>query len=128
MRISDWSSDVCSSDLSLEGAAVHIYRANRDMEDRFFVDAEGELLSIQQLGRLTLLTELGRIDIAPREVALVPRGVSFRILMPDGEARGYVAVNTDSRLRLHELRPPGSHGLTNQQDDRRYVQEYVMTF
>src|SRR3546814_10472394 len=63
---------------SLEGAAVHIYRANRDMEDRFFVDADGELLFIPQLGRLTLLTELGRIDIAPGEVALVPRGVRAR--------------------------------------------------
>ena len=46
---------------SLEGVAVHIYRANRDMEDRFFVDADGELLFIPQQGRLTLLTELGRI-------------------------------------------------------------------
>src|SRR3546814_787498 len=124
MRISDWSSDVCSSDLSLEGSAVHICRANRDMEDRFFVDADGELLFIPQLGRLTLLTELGRIDIAPGEVALVPRGVRFRILLPDGEARGYVAENHGSLFRLPELGPLGSNGLANARDFETPVAAY----
>jgi homogentisate 1,2-dioxygenase len=77
----------------LEGVAVHVYRANRDMEHRAFFNADGELLFIPQQGRLTLLTEMGRIDVAPGEVALVPRGVRFRVLLPDGEARGYVAEN-----------------------------------
>jgi homogentisate 1,2-dioxygenase len=100
----------------LEGVAVHIYRANRDMEARFFVDADGELIFIPQLGRLTLLTEVGRIDIAPGEIALVPRGVRFRALLPDGEARGYVAENHGSLFRLPELGPIGSNGLANPRD------------
>ena len=100
----------------LEGVAVHVYRANKSMEDRFFVDADGELLFIPQLGRLTLLTEMGRIDVAPGQVALLPRGVRFRAVLPDGEARGYVAENHGSLFRLPELGPIGSNGLANPRD------------
>lgn len=100
----------------LEGVAVHIYRANRDMARRCFADADGELLFIPEQGRLSLLTELGRIDVAPGEVALVPRGVRFRALLPDGEARGYVAENHGGLFRLPELGPIGSNGLANPRD------------
>jgi homogentisate 1,2-dioxygenase len=101
---------------SLEGVAVHIYRANKDMERRAFVDADGEMLFIPQDGRLTLLTELGRIDIAPGQVALIPRGLRFRALLPDGSARGYVAENHGSLFRLPDLGPIGSNGLANPRD------------
>jgi homogentisate 1,2-dioxygenase len=101
---------------SLEGVAVHIYRANADMERRCFVDADGEMLFIPQEGRLTLLTELGRIEIAPGQVALIPRGVRFRALLPDGSARGYVAENHGSLFRLPDLGPIGSNGLANPRD------------
>jgi homogentisate 1,2-dioxygenase len=101
---------------TLEGVAVHLYRASRDMERRFFFDADGELLFIPQEGRLSLRTEMGRIDIAPGEVALVPRGVRFRALLPDGKARGYVAENHGALFRLPELGPIGSNGLANPRD------------
>jgi homogentisate 1,2-dioxygenase len=101
---------------SLEGVAVHVYRANRDMEDRFFFDADGELLIIPEQGRLDLRTELGRIQIGPGEIALVPRGVRFRVLLPDGGARGFVAENHGALFRLPELGPIGSNGLANARD------------
>jgi len=100
----------------LEGVAVHIYCANADMERRFFADSDGELLFIPQQGRLALLTEMGRIDIAPGEVALVPRGVRFRVLLPDGAARGYVAENHGALFRLPDLGPIGANGLANPRD------------
>jgi homogentisate 1,2-dioxygenase len=100
----------------LEGVAVHLYAANKDMETRIFADADGELLFIPQAGRLQLLTELGRIDIAPGQIALVPRGVRFRALLPDGEARGYVAENHGALFRLPDLGPIGSNGLANPRD------------
>jgi homogentisate 1,2-dioxygenase len=100
----------------LIGVAVHVYRAARDMERRFFFDADGELLFIPQEGRLMLLTEMGRIDIAPGEVGFVPRGVRFRVLLPDGRARGYVAENHGALFRLPELGPIGSNGLANPRD------------
>ncbi len=99
----------------LEGIAVHAYRANRDME-RFFSDSDGELLVIPQQGRIDLRTEFGRIDLEPGEVALIPRGVRFRVRLPDGSARGYVAENHGALFRLPELGPIGSNGLANPRD------------
>jgi homogentisate 1,2-dioxygenase len=99
----------------LEGVAVHAYRANSDM-DRYFFDADGELLIIPQQGRLDLRTELGRIEIEPGEIALVPRGMRFRVLLPDRTASGYVAENHGALLRLPELGPIGSNGLANPRD------------
>lgn len=100
----------------LEGVAVHRYAANADMDRRVFFDADGELLFIPQAGRLTLLTELGRIDIAPGQVALIPRGVRFRCVLPDGTARGYVAENYGALFRLTDLGPIGANGLANPRD------------
>ena len=100
----------------LEGVAIHLYAANADMTDRVFMDSDGELLFVPQAGRLTLLTELGRIDIAPGQIALVPRGLRFRALLPDGTARGYVAENHGSLFRLPDLGPIGANGLGNPRD------------
>ncbi len=101
---------------SLEGVAVHVYAANRGMDDRYFFDADGELLIIPQQGRLDIFTEMGRMDVAPGEIALIPRGVRFRVLLPDGAVRGYVAENHGALFRLPELGPIGSNGLANQRD------------
>ncbi|HET9427268.1 MAG TPA: homogentisate 1,2-dioxygenase [Allosphingosinicella sp.] len=99
----------------LVGVAVHVFRANADM-DRYFFDSDGELLIIPQQGRLDLRTEMGRIELEPGEIALVPRGVRFRVLLPDGTARGYVAENQGALLRLPELGPIGANGLANPRD------------
>ncbi|MBV8237559.1 MAG: homogentisate 1,2-dioxygenase, partial [Sphingomonas sp.] len=100
----------------LEGVAFHVYAANRSMTQRVFVDADGELLIIPEMGSLTIFTELGRLDIAPGEVALIPRGVRFRVDLVDGEARGYLAENFGALFRLPDLGPIGSNGLANPRD------------
>jgi homogentisate 1,2-dioxygenase len=100
----------------LEGVAVHVYRATADMADRYFFDADGELLLIPERGRLDVRTEMGPIAIGPGEVGLIPRGVRFRVLLPDGAARGYVAENHGSLFRLPELGPIGANGLANPRD------------
>jgi homogentisate 1,2-dioxygenase len=99
----------------LEGVAVHVYRANRSM-DRVFVDADGELLFLPQQGGIELQTELGRLEVQPGTVAVVPRGIKFRVRLPDGEARGYVAENYGAPFRLPDLGPIGSNGLANPRD------------
>ncbi|HUP67635.1 MAG TPA: homogentisate 1,2-dioxygenase, partial [Sphingomicrobium sp.] len=99
----------------LEGLAVHLYRASKSMRDRLFVDADGELLILPQQGRLAISTELGRIEVSPGSVALVPRGIKFRVEV-DGESRGYVAENHGLPLRLPDLGPIGSNGLANPRD------------
>src|ERR1700731_3558995 len=69
-----------SGDLSMHsGNAIHIYAATKSMTDRFFYSADGELLIVPQLGRLMLHTELGILDLSPGEIALVPRGIKFRV-------------------------------------------------
>src|SRR3546814_16321230 len=47
MRISDWSSDVCSSDLSFEPAQLEADRAAADLANR---DGDGVLLPIDDQG------------------------------------------------------------------------------
>jgi homogentisate 1,2-dioxygenase len=98
------------------GVGVHIYAANTGMCDRFFYDADGELLLVPQQGRLRLHTELGVVEVEPLEIAVVPRGVRFRVELPDGAARGYVAENFGAPLRLPELGPIGANGLANPRD------------
>jgi homogentisate 1,2-dioxygenase len=101
---------------ALEGCAVHLYRASRDMGRRVFSNADGELLIIPQQGRLRVETELGRIDVQPGAIALLPRGMKFRVKLLDGEARGYVAENYGLPFRLPDLGPIGSNGLANPRD------------
>jgi homogentisate 1,2-dioxygenase len=100
---------------SLEGVAIHLYRATRSMKNRVLVDADGELLIIPQSGTLRIFTEFGRMELPPGWVSLIPRGVKFRIEV-DGEARGYVAENYGALFRLPELGPIGSNGLANTRD------------
>ena len=100
----------------LEGCAVHVYRATKDMDRRVFVDADGELVIVPQQGAIELQTELGRLEVAPGSIGVVPRGVKFRVRLIDGEARGYVAENYGLPFRLPELGPIGSNGLANSRD------------
>ena len=98
------------------GFAVHLYACNRPMQRRAFFNADGEMLIVPQQGALRLTTEMGRIDLAPQQVALVPRGVRFRVAPQEGEARGYVCENYGVPFRLPELGPIGANGLANVRD------------
>ncbi|HEU4773741.1 MAG TPA: homogentisate 1,2-dioxygenase [Lysobacter sp.] len=98
------------------GIGIHLYAANRSMQGRFFYDADGELLIVPQLGRLRIATELGLLEIEPQEIAVIPRGVRFRVELLDDEARGYVCENFGAMLRLPDLGPIGSNGLANPRD------------
>ncbi|MFN0085215.1 MAG: homogentisate 1,2-dioxygenase [Blastocatellia bacterium] len=98
------------------GAAIHLYAANQSMRDRFFYNADGELLVVPQAGRLRIATELGALDVGPGEICVLPRGVRFRVDLPDGPARGYVCENYGALFRLPELGPIGANGLANARD------------
>jgi len=98
------------------GIGIHVYAANRSMQGRYFYDADGELLIVPQQGRLKIATELGIVEVEPQEIAVIPRGIRFRVDLPDGDARGYVAENLGALLRLPELGPIGSNSLANARD------------
>ncbi len=86
------------------------------MQNRFFYSADGELLIVPQLGSLNIDTELGRITLAPLEIAVIPRGLRFRVELCEGKARGYVCENFGAGFKLPDLGPLGSNGLANPRD------------
>lgn len=100
----------------LSGVTLCTYAASADMVDRVFSSSDGEWLFIPVSGRLTLVTELGVIALAPLEIAIIPRGVRFRVELPDGSATGYAVENHGCPFRLPDLGPIGSNGLANPRD------------
>jgi homogentisate 1,2-dioxygenase len=83
------------------------------MHDTFFYNADGEMLIVPQLGALTLHTEMGILDVQPGEICVIPRGIKFRVELPDTQARGYVLENYGAQFRLPDLGPIGANGLAN---------------
>ncbi len=98
------------------GVGIHLYAATRSMEGRFFYNADGEMLIVPQEGRLRFETEMGIVEVEPLEIAVLPRGIRYRVTLPDGKARGYVLENYGPALRLPELGPIGANGLANARD------------
>ncbi len=106
------------------GVGIHMYAANRSMQKRFFYSADGELLIVPQLGALRLATELGVLDIEPQEIAVIPRGVRFRVELLDASARGYMAENFGALLRLPDPGPIGANSLALPRDFLSPVASY----
>jgi homogentisate 1,2-dioxygenase len=106
------------------GCAIHWYVANRSMAERFFYDADGELLIVPQQGALRLATELGVLDVAPQQIAVIPRGLRVRVELSEGSARGYVCENFGAPLKLPDLGPIGANGLANPRDFQTPVAWY----
>ena len=98
------------------GIAAHVYLADRSMARRAFVNADGEMLVVPQQGRLVIVTEMGILAVGPGEIAVLPRGIAFKVELPDGPSRGYVCENYGAPFRLPELGPIGSNGLANARD------------
>ncbi|GCD38812.1 homogentisate 1,2-dioxygenase [Streptomyces chrestomyceticus JCM 4735] len=98
------------------GMAIHLYHANTSMDRRVFSDADGELLIVPEHGGLLIRTELGLLRAEPGHVALIPRGVRFRVELLDATARGYVCENYGQPFQLPDLGPIGANGLANARD------------
>jgi homogentisate 1,2-dioxygenase len=121
---------------SWRGCAVHIYAINQPMKNRYFYNADGEMLFVPEKGALELRTEFGIVLVSPGEIAVVPRGVKFQVnphsyaaeknsdagaagqpneLQPS-QARGYILENYGLPLRLPQLGVIGANGLANARD------------
>src|SRR3954451_16356641 len=98
------------------GVAVHMYRANRSMQRRYFYCADGEIMFVPQEGAILVFTELGKLEVAPGEIAVVPRGMKFTVALLEKQARGYLCENYGAHFRLPELGPIGSQGLAQTRD------------
>lgn len=106
------------------GTTIYLFAANRSMQDRYFYSADGEWLIVPQDGALTIDTELGRVEIAPLEIAVIPRGLRFRVTLQGQVARGYICENHGAPLKLPDLGPIGSNGLANPRDFQVPVARY----
>ncbi|WP_405921226.1 homogentisate 1,2-dioxygenase [Streptomyces sp. NBC_00122] len=112
------------------GMAIHLYAANASMTDRVFSDSDGELLIVPERGGLLLRTEFGLLSVRPGEMALIPRGVRFRVELQDvgtdgaAPARGYVCENYGQPFELPNLGPIGANGLAAARDFRAPVAAY----
>ncbi len=114
--------------LSQTGMAVHIYACNKGMGERYFYNADGEMLIVPEMGGLTIYTELGIVAVTPGQVAVLPRGLKFRVEIgssdnpqsairdPQSLARGYICENYGQQFRLPELGSIGANGLANSRD------------
>ena len=98
------------------GSAVHLYRCNKEMLDRYFYNSDGDLLIVPQSGRLSIHTECGLLDVSPTEICVVPRGIKFQVLLPDGSSNGYICENYGAKFELPDLGPIGSNGLASPRD------------
>lgn len=98
------------------GCAVHIYAANRSMEDTFFYNADGEFIFVPEQGAIRLRTECGTLEVEPTEMAVVPKGVKFQVQLLEGPVRGYLGENFGLPMRLPQLGPIGANGLANPRD------------
>ncbi len=106
------------------GMAAHLAFVTRPMTDEYVSDADGELLVVAQDGALRFATEFGVIDIAPGEVCVIPRGVVFRVELPEGPARAYVCENYGGAFTLPERGPIGANCLANPRDFQTPVAAY----
>lgn len=98
------------------GISIHIFACNDERSDRFFFNSDAEMVVVAERNRVRFLTELGVVEIEPGFIAVIPRGLKFRVELPDGDARGYICENYGSLFRLPDLGPIGSNGLANTRD------------
>ncbi|WP_235951944.1 homogentisate 1,2-dioxygenase [Falsiroseomonas algicola] len=98
------------------GIASHVYLANRSMDNRYFYNADGEMLLVPQTGAIEVFTECGKLHAAPGEIVLIPKGMKFKVDLPDGPVRGYVCENYGAYFTLPERGPIGANCLANPRD------------
>lgn len=98
------------------GMATHVYLVTESMVDEYFFSADSELLVVPQEGRLRFCTELGIIDLEPKEIAIIPRGMVYRVEVLDGPCRGFVCENYGQKFDLPGRGPIGANCLANPRD------------
>src|SRR5215207_4374290 len=116
-----------------KGIGIHIYRCNRDMGNRFFYNADGEMLIVPEMGGLTIYSELGVIEVNPGEVSCLPRGLKFRIALgrnttPTSQSLGHPSSNQegsfrDSPLVLGGVAAASADGVVSAAEARGYICE-----
>lgn len=99
------------------GLAIFVFSAGQDMKsNEAFYSADGDMLIVSQHGVLDIETEFGNLLVRPNEICVIPRGIRYRVTLPDGIVRGYILELYQGHFQLPELGPIGSNGLANVRD------------
>jgi homogentisate 1,2-dioxygenase len=83
------------------------------MENRSFSSHDGELLFVPYQGEANIHTEMGTLSVSPGMIAVVPRGIKFKMELLSKEVKGYLCENSGNPLTLPQLGPIGANGLAN---------------
>ncbi|MFI4962798.1 MAG: homogentisate 1,2-dioxygenase [Legionellales bacterium] len=92
---------------------TYLYHCSLSMDTKYFVSNDGELLFIPYHGAINLHTELGLLHLTPGMIAVIPRGMKFKVELLESEAKGYLCENSANPLTLPQLGPIGANGLAN---------------
>jgi homogentisate 1,2-dioxygenase len=106
------------------GMAAHLYFVTAPMIDDYFFNADGELMIAPEQGQLSIFTELGVIEVGAGDIAVIPRGMKFKVAPIDGPSRGYVCENYGAKFTLPERGPIGANCLANPRDFKTPVAAY----
>jgi homogentisate 1,2-dioxygenase len=98
------------------GMAAHVYLITQSMQNEYFYNADAEMLVVPQLGQVRFFTEFGRIEVAPGEICVIPRGVKFKAELLAGPARGYLCENYGAKFTMPDRGPIGANCLANARD------------
>lgn len=86
------------------------------MEKTAFVNNDGDMMILPVEGRLDVQTEMGKLMVRSGEIFVIPRGIRFKVGLPDGISRGYALEIFGAHFELPELGPLGANGLANTRD------------
>lgn len=94
-------------------AQAYLYQCTQSMHKRYFANHDGEMLFVPYQGELILFTELGKITLAVGQIAVIPRGVKFKVELTSTTACGYLCENSGLPFNLPQLGFIGANGLAN---------------
>lgn len=92
---------------------TYLYHCNQSMGMRYFNNRDGEMLFVPYAGKIRLHTEFGVLEIEPGHIAVIPRGVFFKVELLNDFAAGYVCENSASPMTLPQLGAIGANGLAH---------------
>ena len=92
---------------------MYLYQCNLSMTTRYFSDYDGELLFVPYEGNIKLHTEMGVLELSPGMIAVIPRGIKFKLTLSDKTAKGYLCENSAKPLSIPSLGLIGANGLAN---------------
>lgn len=103
---------------SASGGSIHLYAFDRSMSDdkAVFYSSDSEIMIVPYEIGIELFTEFGKIEVLPKEIAVIPRGCKFQANLPKGAkgiSAGYMLENYGAPFELPGLGPIGANGLAN---------------